>query len=106
MSNQYNLKGILVWRANYWTSSTVFPDAIIQNPWEDPMSYTVGYGTLLGQLNFWGNGDGRLLYPPNKDPNRDKTKFLSGPLNSIRCEVLRDGVEDYEYFSLLENAVR
>ena len=106
MSYQYGLKGILVWRANYWSSPTVFPADHVQNPWKDPMSYTVGYGTPYGQVNYWGNGDGRFLYPPNRDPNRDRPKYLCGPINSVRWEILREGVEDYEYFRLLERAVR
>jgi len=106
ISYQYGLKGILVWRANYWSSPTVFPADKVQNPWKDPMSYTVGYGTPYGQVNYWGNGDGRFLYPPNRDPIRDRTKYLCGPVNSVRWEILREGVEDYEYFRLLEKAVR
>jgi len=106
ISYQYGLKGILVWRANYWSSPTVFPADHVQNPWKDPMSYTVGYGTPYGQVNYWGNGDGRFLYPPNRDPNRDRPKYLCGPINSVRWEILREGVEDYEYFRLLERAVR
>jgi hypothetical protein len=106
MSYRFGLKGILVWRANYWSSPTVFPDGVLQNPWQDPMSYTVGYGVPYGQVNPWGNGDGRFLYPPNRDPGRDRTKYLTGPVNSIRWEILREGIEDYEYFTLLERAVR
>jgi hypothetical protein len=106
MSFQFGLKGILVWRANYWTSDTVFPDTDLQNPWEDPMSYTVGYGTPCGQVNYWGNGDGRFLYPPNRKGSRDTTKYLTAPINSVRWEILREGVEDYEYFRLLEKAVQ
>jgi len=106
MSYQWGLKGILVWRANYWTSSTVFPPDVLQNPWQDPMSYTVGYGVPFGQPNHWGNGDGRFLYPPNREPNKDKSKYLCGPVDSIRWEILREGIEDYEYFVLLEKAIR
>jgi hypothetical protein len=106
MTYQFQMKGILVWRANYWTSSSLFPAEVLQNPWEDPMSYVVGYGVPYGQVNGWGNGDGRFLYPPNRDPNKDKTKYLCGPVNSIRWEILREGIEDYEYFILLERAVK
>jgi hypothetical protein len=106
MSYKYKLKGILVWRANYWNSPTVFPSNLVENPWEDPMAYTVGYGIPYGQVNYWGNGDGRFLYPPNKNPNKDKTKYLSGPVNSVRWEILREGIEDYEYLWLLEQAVK
>jgi len=106
MSYKYQLKGILVWEANYWTSGTVFHSGTLQNPWQDPMSYTVGYGTPYGQVNHWGNGDGRFLYPPNRDPNKDKKKYLAGPINSIRWEILREGIEDYEYLWLLENKIK
>jgi hypothetical protein len=78
----------------------------LQNPWEDPRSYAVGYGVPYGQVNYWGNGDGRFIYPPNRHPGKDKTKYLTGPVNSIRWEILREGIEDYEYFKLLEKAVR
>ena len=105
MSYKYGLKGILVWRANYWSSPTLFPAGVLQNPWEDPMSYTVGYGVPSGQVNYWGNGDGRFLYPPNRNPGQDRTKYLTGPVNSIRWEILREGIEDYEYFKLLEKGV-
>jgi hypothetical protein len=105
MSYAFGLDGILVWRANYWTSSTVFPPGVLQNPWRDPMSYTVGYGVPYGQVLEWGNGDGRFLYPPNRNPGKDRTKYLTGPVDSVRWEILREGIEDYEYFKLLEKAV-
>jgi len=104
MSYRWGLKGILVWRANYWTSSTLFPPGRHQNPWEDPMSYTVGYGVPYGRVDLWGNGDGRFLYPPNRGAGGDKTKYLTGPVSSVRWEILRQGIEDYEYFVLLEKA--
>ena len=47
----------------------------------------------------WGdygrNGDGYLLYP---GPN--------GPLTSLRFEVMRDGVEDYDALRMLEDLLR
>jgi hypothetical protein len=106
MTYKWGLKGILVWRADYWSSPTLFPPGVLQNPWADPMSYTVGYGVPFGQVNHWGNGDGRFLYPPNRDPGKDKTKYLVGPINSVRWEIMREGIEDYEYFVLLERAVK
>lgn len=106
MTYKWGLKGILVWRADYWSSPTLFPPGVLQNPWADPMSYTVGYGVPFGQVNRWGNGDGRFLYPPNRDPGKEKTKYLSGPVNSVRWEIMREGIEDYEYFVLLERAVK
>ncbi len=106
MSYAWKLRGILVWRANFWNCGTLFPAGMLQNPWEDPMSYTIGYGVPYGQVQHWGNGDGRFLYPPNRNPGKDKVKYLCGPVNSVRWEILREGVEDYEYFVLLEQAIK
>ncbi len=106
MTYKYNIKGILVWNSTWWNSTTLFPEGVLQNPWKDPMSYRMGYGTPFGQVRHWGNGDGRFLYPPNMDPNTDKTKYMTGPYNSIRWEMIRDGIEDYEYLWLLEQAVK
>jgi len=105
MSYAFGLKGILVWEAIYWTSRNVHPAGRPQNPWTDPMSYTSGYGTPYGEIRYWGNGDGRFLYPPNRRVGEDRTKYLGGPVNSLRWEILRDGLEDYEYLWLLERAL-
>ncbi|MBM3335518.1 DUF4091 domain-containing protein, partial [Candidatus Sumerlaeota bacterium] len=99
------IQGLLVWQSTYWTSGAAFPRPQLQNPWEDPMSYVSGYSTAEGTKKHWGNGDGRFLYPPNRDPMNDKSKYLGGPVNSIRWELLREGIEDYEYFWLLRDLV-
>jgi len=106
MSYKFGLKGILVWEAMYWTSHNVYPGDRPQNPWTDPMSYTSGYGTPYGEIRYWGNGDGRFIYPPNRNVGVDKAKYLGGPVNSVRWEILREGLEDYEYLWLLERAVK
>ncbi|MCX8053438.1 MAG: DUF4091 domain-containing protein, partial [Armatimonadetes bacterium] len=82
---RYGLNGILYWNTTYWP----------ENPWRTPDSRTPdGKGS-------WGNGDGRLLYPPVRKPS---TKFVdSGPVPSIRWEVIRDGVEDFDYFVILKD---
>jgi len=102
---KYKVGGILVWASNYWTSPTAFPDDRLQNPWEDPMSYVSGYGNPPGTIAYWGNGDGRFYYPANRNPEDQTTKYLTGPVNSIRWEMLREGIEDYEYFYLLRQLV-
>jgi hypothetical protein len=51
---------------------------------------------------FWGNGDGRLLYPPRRDLNEVTEPVIEDPIPSIRWECLRDGAEDYEYFVRLQ----
>ncbi|MDI6828009.1 MAG: DUF4091 domain-containing protein, partial [Armatimonadota bacterium] len=42
------------------------------------------------------NGDGHLIYP---GPG-------GKPFSSIRLECIRDGIEDYEYFYILNNLAR
>ncbi|HHX38900.1 MAG TPA: DUF4091 domain-containing protein [Armatimonadetes bacterium] len=102
---KYNVEGILVWTSNYWTSNAAYPPPAIQNPWEDAMGYISGYDYQPGQIGYWGNGDGRFIYPPNRDPANDKRKHLTGPVDSCRWEMLREGIEDYEYFYLLREAI-
>jgi len=94
----HGVEGILIWETNYWNSRGKFKPPQRQNPWEDPMSYTPEGG-------HWGNGDGRFVYPPNQT-NDTKQKFLDGPVNSLRWEILRDGVEDCEYFALLRDLLK
>lgn len=100
---QRNIEGILVWETTYWTSSAAYPDMKHpQNPYTDPMSWTSGYSTPDGDRRPWGNGDGRFIYPPLAAADGNTTApILDGPVDSIRWEQLRDGIEDYEYLSIL-----
>lgn len=103
---QYGIDGILIWATIYWHSPVAYPRPQLQNPWADPMSWVSGYGTPVGTRSPWGNGDGRFLYPPRREPNRDNAPCLDEPINSMRWENLRDGMEDYEYFWLLSEEVK
>ena len=100
---QRKIAGTLIWSSNYWTSSAAYPDKP-QNPYEDPMSYVSGYGTPVGTRAYWGNGDGRFLYPPEAAavPGLSGDQpVIEPPVSSIRWEMLREGVEDYEFLWLL-----
>jgi hypothetical protein len=103
---QRGIDGILVWQTNYWTSDTAYPDGL-QDPYADPMSWTRGYGVPHGELRPWGNGDGRFVYPPvpplpGETPEGfENVPIPGGPVDSIRWEHLRDGIEDYEYLCIL-----
>lgn len=100
---QRKIDGILVWQSNYWTSDAAYPDAP-QNPYADPMGWTSGYSTPAGTKRPWGNGDGRFIYPPETAADGLQTDtVLDGPVDSIRWEMLRDGVEDYEYLAILRD---
>ncbi|MBN2315880.1 MAG: DUF4091 domain-containing protein [Sedimentisphaerales bacterium] len=100
---QRDIKGILVWQTNYWTSSAAYPDQP-QNPYEDPMGWRSGYSTPKGEKRPWGNGDGRFVYPPVAAADAQPSgPVLDGPVDSIRWEMLRDGIEDYEYMVILRD---
>lgn len=102
---KYNVVGSLIWESNYWTSPTAFPQGSenpYQNPYDDPMSYVSG--GPQGSKRFWGNGDGRFVYPPLEAaiPGRNDGKpILKAPVSSIRLEMLREGIEDYEMLNML-----
>jgi len=101
-----NIEGILVWQTNYWTSSAAYPDHP-QNPYEDPMGWRSGYSTPKGEKKPWGNGDGRFIYPPELAADADPSgPVLEGPVDSIRWEMLRDGIEDYEYLAILRRLLK
>jgi hypothetical protein len=73
MAWKYNVTGMLYWQTTFWSRA---------NPWEDPETYPTTHG------------DGCLFYPSRSTPVK--------VVPSIRLEVLRDGVEDYEYLHLLK----
>jgi hypothetical protein len=104
---QRKIVGNLVWQSNYWTSSAAFPDQP-QNPYEDPMGYVSGYSTPRGAKRHWGNGDGRFLYPPLAAAVPGKSgaqPVIAPPVSSIRWEMLREGIEDYEMLYLLRERI-
>ncbi len=105
-SYYHQLKGILIWQTTYWNSLSASPKGHLQNPWEQAMSFVTGYGWPLGKQTIWGNGDGRFFYPLNRDPNKDQNTYIGKPIPSLRLEILRDGIEDYEYFVALENLLK
>lgn len=97
---QRAISGVLIWTTNYWTNDQAYPETA-QNPYLDPMCYASGPGGMLG---YFGNGDGRFIYPPLKiaDAGRaDAGACLDGPVESIRWEMLREGIEDYEMLTTL-----
>lgn len=102
---QRQINGILVWATNYWHSNEAYPDPKApQNPYEDPMGWQSGYDAKTGDKKPWGNGDGRFIYPPEAASNGNPSQpVLDAPVESIRLEMLRDGIEDYEYMVILKN---
>lgn len=88
MNFKYGVTGVLYWSTMWWRD----------NPWTTAMSYTPdGTGT-------WGNGDGRMLYPAVRE--RSEAFVDKGPVDSIRWEMIREGIEDYDYLKMLSDAVK
>jgi len=72
---QYDITGLL-----YWSTVTV-----VLEPWSNP--------AFAHPRHY--NGGGFLFYP-------GVPCGIDGPINSMRMKNLRDGMEDYEYFVILE----
>lgn len=83
LNRRYGITGLLYWTTIQWASD---PD---RNVWDNP---AFGHGGSF-------NGGGQLLYPGDE-------AGIEGPVASIRLKVLRDAMEDYEYFSLLDKQGR
>ena len=76
INRQYNITGLL-----YWSTITMVLD-----PWNNPAFSHFG--------THW-NGGGFLLYP-------GIPCGIDGAISCMRFKNLRDGMEDYEYFVILE----
>ncbi|MGN0852025.1 MAG: glycoside hydrolase domain-containing protein [Kiritimatiellia bacterium] len=102
-----NVQGILIWTTTWWDCAQAYPDRRQpQNPYEDAMSWSTAQSYKPGTRIGWGNGDGRFLYPPVAAAGAQQAEtVLDKPVVSYRLELLRDGIEDYEYFALLKRAL-
>lgn len=99
---QRNIVGILIWHTTYWRTRADGWD----NPYEDPMCYVKGFHPM--ERRYFGNGDGRFFYPPPKaaQPGLSGTDpVVEPPVSSIRVEMLREGIEDYEFLWLLRDLI-
>ncbi len=75
---RYHMVGLLYWTTVFWGH--------VEDPWLDQPSFRLAY-----------NGEGALIYP-------GKDAGFEAPVPSIRLKNIREGMEDYEYFALLEKA--
>ena len=76
------------------------------NDWEDAKHWTKKYeNKVLGTVvNTYGNGV--LIYPGGALPEyieKYGSDGYPGPIGSLRLESVRDGVEDYDYFTILDS---
>ena len=89
---RYQMHGILYWTINFWSQTP--------NPWIDPVTYLSGFFCSDGWVL---NGEGSLIYPGSYTNQFTGQDDVDGPVSSIRFELLREGIEDYEYLWLLES---
>ncbi|MDW8382726.1 MAG: DUF6067 family protein [Verrucomicrobiota bacterium] len=89
LAERFGIQGDLYWDVNWYRDRKFQP----VNPWTQT--------TVLDELGQpMGNGDGVLLYPPVREP--PTAPVVAGPIDSIRWELVREGLEDREYFWLLD----
>jgi hypothetical protein len=88
---RYHMNGILYWATNFWNQT---PD-----PWLDPVTYISGFDCSGGYVL---NGEGSLIYPGDHTKRYTGQPDVNGPVSSIRFELLREGIEDYEYLWMLK----
>lgn len=89
---KYRMNGILYWAINFWSDTP--------NPWIDPITFISGF---LCSDGYVLNGEGSLLYPGDSVREYTGEPNVDGPVSSIRLELLRKGIEDYEYIWMLKN---
>jgi hypothetical protein len=87
---RYGMNGILYWATNFWNQT---PD-----PWLDPVTFISGFACSDGYVL---NGEGSLIYPGDHAMRYTGQPNVDGPVSSIRFELLREGIEDYEYLWML-----
>ena len=89
---KYGAQGILYWGLNYWTGTR----GKTRVNWPTSPEERWPKAPWVTNPCAVANGDGYSMYP---GPN-------GAPLSSVRLEVMRDGMEDYEYLYLLDRLVR
>jgi hypothetical protein len=89
---RYHMNGILYWALNFWNNTP--------NPWLDAVTYISGFDCSNGYVL---NGEGSLIYPGDYTKTYTGQPNVTGPVSSIRFELLREGIEDYEYIWMLKD---
>jgi hypothetical protein len=87
-NERYGIEGEMYWNTIWWIGTG---HANI-SPWTNAL-------TRIYDGLAVGNGGGVLFFPPTKTP--PATPLITGPINTLRWELIREGMEDREYFWLL-----
>ncbi|NWG14419.1 MAG: DUF4091 domain-containing protein, partial [Acidobacteria bacterium] len=89
---RYGMNGILYWDIGYGSQTT--------DPWLDPVTFLSGF---LCSDGYVLNGEGCLVYPGDRARRYAGQANVDGPVSSLRLELLREGIEDYEYLWLMKS---
>lgn len=88
MAYRYDIRGLLYWGGmSFWSQ--------VEDPWTDPRTYRPGQSSR--PVIF--NGEGTLVYPA-------RACGYDGVVPSLRLKALREGIEDFDYFAILQRAGR
>lgn len=90
ITSRYKMDGILYWAINWWSETA--------NPWLNANTFHSGFLCSDGSVL---NGEGSLWYPGDYVERYTGQPNVNGPVSSIRFELLREGIEDYVYLSML-----
>ncbi|MCY3019600.1 MAG: DUF4091 domain-containing protein [Planctomycetota bacterium] len=84
------MRGLLYWGGlSYWDK--------VDDPWTEAPYYSGSGKPQQGQKGIIFQGEGSLVYPA-------RAVGYDGIVPTIRLKALRDGIQDYEYFAMLERA--
>lgn len=97
-TRRYDMAGTLYWSSTVWCDAMKAPGYPARNVYETPVFFNESG-------NEFGNGDGLLVYPPRAAYEPGTGPLLSDPVTSLRLTAWRDGLEDVEYFKILEKAL-
>ncbi len=84
---RYRMNGLLYWGGlSYWRQT--------EDPWSQAPFYTGNGNFQQGRKGIVFNGEGSLVYPA-------RAVGYDGIAPTVRLKALRDSIEDYEYFAIL-----
>lgn len=92
ITERYKMDGFLYWKLNHWSQTG--------NPWLNAGTFHSGFICSGGWIL---NGEGSLIYPGDYTEQFTGQPNVNGPVSSIRLELMREGIEDHVYLSMLKD---
>ena len=98
----YNVDGLLYYLVNDWFSGG-------ENPWDKKYEHDVNglvvdtYGNGVLVYNGFEDAEGQPYTGRDRYDELDDKSFNAYPVGCLRLESVRDGAEDFDYFTILDN---